>query len=93
MVKAEGARSETQYTTPEQYTPKQPKITIDKLNNVLASRTLRDLTYKLDPCKQNPTDSSLTKLTHTSLNAMITLSTYYNLWILTHNVLHNHPKQ
>ena len=64
MVKAEKGRSETQYTTPEQYTPKSPTTTTDKLNNNLASRTLRDLTYKLDPYKKNPTDSSLTTLTH-----------------------------
>ena len=64
MVKAEKARSETQYTTPEQYTPKPPTTTTDKLNNVLTSRTLRDITYKLDPYKKNPTDSSLTTLTH-----------------------------
>ena len=49
MVKAEKAMSETQYTTPEQYTPKQPTTTTAKINNVLTSRTLRDLTYKLDP--------------------------------------------
>ena len=35
-----------------------------KLNNVLTSRTLRDITYKLDPYKENPTDSSLTTHTH-----------------------------
>ena len=64
MVKAEKARSETQYTTPEQYTPKLPTTTTDKLNNVLTSRTLRDLTYKLDSYKKNPTDSPLTTLTH-----------------------------
>ena len=64
MVKAEKAKSETQYTTPEQYTPKPPTTTTDKLINVLTSRTLRDLTYKLDPDKKNPTDSPLTTLTH-----------------------------
>ena len=64
MVKAEKTRSETQYTIPEQYTPKPPTTTTDKLNNVLTSQTLRDLTYKLDPYKKNPTDSSLTTLTH-----------------------------
>ena len=63
MVKAEQARSETQYTTPERYTPKPPTTTTDKLNNVLTSRTLRDLTYRLDPYKKNPTDSSPTTLT------------------------------
>ena len=47
MVKAEKATSETQYSTPEHYTPKQPKTTNDKLNNVLTSRNLRDLTHKL----------------------------------------------
>ena len=30
---------------------------------------------------------------HIFSNATITLSRYYNLWILTHNVQHNHPKQ
>ena len=65
MVKAEKAKSETQYTTSEQYTPKQSTTTTDKLNNVLTSRTLRDLTYKLDPNKKNPSDSPLTALTHT----------------------------
>ena len=35
-----------------------------KLNNVLTSRTLRDLTYKLDPYKKNPSDSPLAALTH-----------------------------
>ena len=64
MVKAEKAKSETQLTTPEQYTPKPPTTTTDKLNNVLTSRTLRDLTHKLDPYIKNPTDSSLTTLTH-----------------------------
>ena len=64
MVKAEKARSETQNTTSEQYTPKPPTNTTDKLNNVFTSRSLRDLTYKLDPYKKNPTDSSLTTLTH-----------------------------
>ena len=49
MIKAEKAKSGKQYTTPEQYTPKQSTNTTDKLNNVLTSRTLRDLTYKLDP--------------------------------------------
>ena len=44
MIEAEKAKSETQYTTPEQYTPKPPTTTTDKLNNVLTSRTLRDLT-------------------------------------------------
>ena len=60
MVKAEKAKSETQYTTPKQYTPKPP----DKLNNVLTSRILRDLTSKLDPHKNNSTDSPLRTLTH-----------------------------
>ena len=64
MVKAEKTNSETQYTTPEQHTPKQPRTTTDKLNNVLTSRTLRDLTYKLDPYKKNPSDSPLRSLTH-----------------------------
>ena len=58
MVKAENAKSETQYT------PKQPTTTTNKLNNVLTSRTLRDLTYKLDPYKKNLSDSQLTTLTH-----------------------------
>ena len=64
IVKAEKAKSETQYTTLEQYTPKQPTTTTDKLNNVLTSRTLRDLTYNLDPYKKNPSDVPLTTLTH-----------------------------
>ena len=64
MVKAEKTKSETQYTTPEQYTSKQPTTTTDNLNNVVTSRTFRDLTYKLDPYKKNPSDSSLTTLTH-----------------------------
>ena len=64
MVKADEAKSETQYTTPEQYTPKQPTTTTDKLNNVFTSRPLRDLTYKLDPYKKNPSDSPLATLTH-----------------------------
>ena len=64
MVKAEKAKSETQYTTPKQYTPKPPTTTTDKLNNVLTSRTLRDLTSKLDPHKKNSTDSPLRTLTH-----------------------------
>ena len=64
MVKAEKTKTETQYTTPEQYTPKSPTTTTDKLNNVLTSRTLRDLTYKLDSYKKNLTDSPLTTLTH-----------------------------
>ena len=64
MVKAEKAKSEIQYTTPEQYTPKQPTTTTDKLNNVLTSRTLRDLTHKLDPYKKYLSNSPLTTLTH-----------------------------
>ena len=56
MVKAEKAKSETQYITPEQYTPKQPTTTTNKLNNVLTSRTLR--------YKKNPSDSPLATLTH-----------------------------
>ena len=64
MVKAEKHKSETRYTTPEQYTPKPPTTITDKLNNVLASRTIGDLTYELDPYKKNPTGSPLTKLTH-----------------------------
>ena len=49
MVKAEKGKSETPYTTPGRNTPKPPSTTTDKLNNVLTLRTLRDLTYKLDP--------------------------------------------
>ena len=64
MVKAEKAKSETQYTTPEYYTPKTPTTTTDKPNNVLTSRTLRDLTYKLEPYKKNPSDSPLATLTN-----------------------------
>ena len=64
MVKAEKAKSETQYTTPEQYTAQQPTTTTEKLNNVLTSRSLRDLTYKLDPYKKNPSDSPIVTLTH-----------------------------
>ena len=64
MVKAEPARSDTQYTTPEQCTPKQPTITTDKLDNVRASRTRRDITYKLDPYQQNLTGCPLTTLIH-----------------------------
>ena len=64
IVEAEKAKSKTQYTTHEQYTPKQPTTTTDKLSNVLTSRILRDLTYKLDPYKKNPSDSPLTTLTH-----------------------------
>ena len=64
MVKAEAARSDTQYITPEQYTPKQQTITTDKLNDVLVPRTLRDITYKLDPYKKHPRDSPLAILTH-----------------------------
>ena len=64
MVKAEKAKSETQYTTPDQYTPKPPTTTTDKLDIVLTPRTLCNLTYKLDPYKKNPTDSPLTTLTH-----------------------------
>ena len=63
MVKTEKARSEAQFTTPEQYTPKQPTTTTDNLNNVLTSRTLGDLTHKLDPYKKS-SDSPLTTLTH-----------------------------
>ena len=64
IVKAGKAKSETQYTTPDQYTPKQPTTTTDKLNKVLTSRTLRDLTYKLDPYKKNPSEYPLAALTH-----------------------------
>ena len=91
MVKAEAARSDTQYTTPDQYISKQPTITIGKLKTVLASRTLRDITYKLDPYKKNPADFLLTTLTHIlDSNATITLSRYYSLWILTLWILTNH---
>ena len=44
--------------------PKQPKLTTDKPINILASRTFRDIIYKLDPLKQNPTYSPITKRTH-----------------------------
>ena len=64
MVEAEKVKTETQYTTPEHYTPKPPTTTTDKLNNVLTSRTLRDLTYKLEPCKKNPSHSPLATLAH-----------------------------
>ena len=93
MVKAEKAKSETQYTTSEQYTPKQSTTTTDKLNNVLTSRTLRNLTYKLDPNKKNPSDSPLTALTHTLDCYDHTLQKYYNLWTLIYNELINHQKQ
>ena len=63
MIKAKAARSDTQYTTREQYYPKQRTITTDKLKNVLASRTLRDINYKL-AYKKNSTDSLFTTLTH-----------------------------
>ena len=66
-VKAEKAKSETQYTTPEDYTPKQPTTTTNKLNNVLTSRTLRDLTHKLDPYKKILLDSLFATLTHTHM--------------------------
>ena len=56
--------SETRYTIPEQYTPKPPTTTTYKLSNILTARTFRDLTYKLDPYKKNPSDSPLTTLTH-----------------------------
>ena len=79
MVKTEEARSETQYTTPEQYTPKQPKITGDKLNNVLASRTLRDITYKLDPYKHNP-DGSSTHHTYTQSRMLRSHSQYFTVF-------------
>ena len=92
MVKAETSQTETQCTNFEQYTPKQPETITYKLNIVLTSRTLRDITNKLDPYKQNPPDSPLTTLTHKRL-ATITLSKYYNLCILTYSVSHNHPKQ
>ena len=64
MVRADKAKSEPQYTTPELYTPKQPTTTTDKLNNVLRSRTLQELIYKLNPYKKNPSDSPLPTLTH-----------------------------
>ena len=76
MVKTEAASSEDKskseqytkhehYTRPEHYTPTQTTITTtDKLTNVLNSRTLCDITYKLDSYKNIPTHSSLTTLTH-----------------------------
>ena len=64
MVKAEAARSDTQYTTPENYTPKQPTITTGKPINYLASRIHRDINYKLDPYKKNPRESPHATLTH-----------------------------
>ena len=64
MVKAEKAKSETQYTTPQYYTPKPPTTTTDKLNTVFTSRILRDITHKLDPYKKKPSDSPLATLTH-----------------------------
>ena len=93
MVKAEKAKSETQYTLPENYTPKPPTITTDKLTNVLTKRILRDLTCKLEPYKKNPSDSPLATLTHILETVMITLSKYYNHWTLIHKELLNHPKQ
>ena len=78
MVMAEKAKSQTQYTTPEQYTPKPPTTTTNKLNNVLTSRTLHDLTYKLDRTKRIPQIFHL-QHSHTFLNAMTTLSICYNL--------------
>ena len=59
MAKAEKAKSETQYTASEQYTPEQPTTTTDKL-----SLSSRDLTHKLGPYKKNPSDSPLATLTH-----------------------------
>ena len=38
--------------------------TTDELNNVLNSRTLREITNKLDPYKKNPKDSPLATLTN-----------------------------
>ena len=64
ITQAEKTKSETQSTAPEQYNPKLPTTTTDKLNNVLTSRTLRDLTYKFDPYKKNPSHSPLPTLTH-----------------------------
>ena len=64
MVKAEKAETETQYTTLEHYPPKPTTTYTDKLNNVITSRTLRDLTYKLEPYRKNPSDSPLATLTH-----------------------------
>ena len=64
MVKAEKEKSEPKHTTLEHYTPKTPTTTTDKLNNVLTSRTLRDLTYELELYKKNPSDSPLATPTH-----------------------------
>ena len=93
MVKAEAARSETRYTTPENYTHKRPIITTDKPNNVLASRTLRYISYKLDPYKQNPTDSPITTLTYILECYNHTLNHKLQPLDFDHNVSHNHPEQ
>ena len=94
MVKAEKAKSETQYTTPEQYISKQPTTTTDKLNKVLTTRTLPDLTYKLDPYRKILRILHL-QHSHTisMLYVMIIPSKYYNLWKLTHNEFLKHQKQ
>ena len=91
MVKAEKINLE-KYTTPEQYIPIQATTTTDKLNSVLTSRTLRDVTYKHDPYKKILRIIHF-QHSHTISNVMIILSKYYNLWILTHKELLNHQKQ
>ena len=89
MVKAEKAKVETQYTTPEHYTPKHPTTTTDKLNNVLTSRSLRGLTYTLEPYEKKPSDSPLATLIHILDCYDHTLKILQSL----DSELLNHPKQ
>ena len=49
----------------EHKSPTSPiKNTSDKLSSVLNNRTLREITNLLDPYKRNPSDTTMTTLTH-----------------------------
>ena len=56
MVQAE-QKTEKSHTSPIKNTP-------DKLFSVLNNRTLRDITNLLEPYKRNPSETSITTLTH-----------------------------
>ena len=57
MVQAEQKTEHKSHSSPMKNTP-------DKLSSVLNNRALRDTTNLLDPYKRNPSDTTITTLTH-----------------------------
>ena len=57
MVQAEQKTEHKSHYSPIKKVP-------DKLSSVLNNRTLRDITNILDPYTRNPSDTSITTLTH-----------------------------